>query len=171
MPGFISELWHLNQDSDLGPNSPSGVPQGTTTAVSSVFEQHLCRNNCWKMSSKDIFLTFSNNRWNPLDWKPSLVVEYLGQVTGQRAKCTSHLLAKTWCSWSQRAAGSLTCPGLRSHKPGTNWTTPDWRSARVSFNETEATPKAGISVLTSEHLCHTVGVMRAEVAPKQPLFL
>lgn len=62
--GFISELWHQNQDSDLGPNSASGVPQGTTTAVSSVFEQYLCTNYCWNLSSEDIFMTFSKNRGN-----------------------------------------------------------------------------------------------------------
>lgn len=47
-----------------------------------------------------------------VDWRPSLVVEHFGwEFTRRRAKCTSHLLAKTWCSWSQWAAGSLTCSG------------------------------------------------------------
>lgn len=31
-PGFTAELWHLNQDCDLGPNGTSGVPRGTTGA-------------------------------------------------------------------------------------------------------------------------------------------
>lgn len=58
MPGFISELWHLNQDSDLGPNGTSGVPQVTTSAVSTTAET--AAEKC-----KDILrisMTFSKNR-------------------------------------------------------------------------------------------------------------
>lgn len=103
---FISELWHLNQDSDLRPNSASGVPQGTTTAVSSVFEQYLRRNSCWNMSSKDVLricMTFSKDRGNLVICRLKAITGsiFVG-VTQQRAKFTSHLLAKTWCSVSGR---------------------------------------------------------------------
>lgn len=63
-----------------------------------------------------------------------------------------------------RAAGSLTYPPGMPHRlarPASGW-----RSARAEFNETEATPKAGMSVLTSQHLCHSARPMRAGVAPK-----
>lgn len=44
----------------------SGVPQGTTTAVSSVFEQHLCRDSCWKsdQDTSRMSMTFSKSRSN-----------------------------------------------------------------------------------------------------------
>lgn len=99
----------------------------------------------------------------PVDWKPLLVVEHLGW--GYTAACQPHKPSfgqdSMYAVW---AAGSLTYPGWRATSLAQ--TEPDWRSASMKFNETEATPKAGISVLTSEHLCHDVSVMRAKSCPK-----
>lgn len=138
-------------------------PGHHTAAVSSVFEQHFCRDIL------RISMTCSRgDMWTENHHGQKRIFV---RVTQLSAKCTSRLLAKTWCLWSQWAAGSLTCPGCgaTSLAQCTDTTTLDWRSARLRFNETKATPKAGISVLTSAQLCHSV--MRAKVAPKQFLFL
>lgn len=50
-------------------------------------------------------------QWH-VDWKPSLVLSILVGVTQRHAGCTSHLLAKTWCSWSERQAVSPTLVGV-----------------------------------------------------------
>lgn len=125
MPGFISELWHLNQDSDLGPNSTSGVPQGTTSAVSTTAEEaaEICK-DILRISK-----TFWENRGNSVTCrlKTFTGTEYLGW--SYAAACRLHkpsfgqdLMFMVW------AAGSLTYPGWRA--TGLAQTEPDWRSAR-----------------------------------------
>lgn len=74
-----------------------------TAAVSSVFEQHFCR---------DILrLSMTCNRGDTWTEKHYRQKRIFVRVTQQSAKCTTHLFAKTWCLWSQWSAGSLTCPG------------------------------------------------------------
>lgn len=159
-PGRISELWHLNWGSDLGPNSTSGVPQGTTAAVSTMQDVKMSGEPLWHVAKTE------GIQWQVV-WKPSLGVPWLGLRSGMLV--AQPIFWPRFDDFMVWAAGSLTYPGWRATSLAQ--TEPDWRSARVRFNETEATPKAGIFVLTSEHLCHTVSVMRAKLAPKQPLFL
>lgn len=115
MPGFISELWHLNQDSDLGPNSTSGVPQGTTSAVSTTAEAaaEICK-DILRISK-----TFWENRGNSVTCrlKTFTGTEYLGW--GYAAACWLH---KPSFGQDLMFGRQSHLPWLACHKPGTDWT-------------------------------------------------
>lgn len=123
----------------------------------SVFERCLCR-SIWSKDILRISLTSSKHRVNSVvcrpkghHWKEQCI------LVGGHASSVPSAQAVFWPRLDVHglsvAAGSLTCPGCSSATSLAH-AAPDWRSARVRFNETEATPKAGRSVLTSEHLCH-----------------
>ena len=150
---FISELWHLNQDCDPRAKQRLRCPSG---------HHNCCQPLCLNGASAEVFgaKTSWESLWHPantewtqsyVDWKEQCI------LVGGHASSVPSAQAAFW-PWLyvhglSVAAGSLTCPGCSSATSLAH-AAPDWRSARVRFNETEATPKAGRSVLTSEHLCH-----------------
>lgn len=116
MPGFISELWHLNQDSDLGPNSTSGVPQGTTSAVSTTAEEaaEICK-DILRISK-----TFWENRGNS-------VTENLHWYWVSWLELRSGVPVAQAIFWPRLDVHGLSgrqshLPWLAYHRPGTDWT-------------------------------------------------